>query len=94
MGAMADSPNGNAHHEVEPPEKRKIARVEVDRTLCIGSATCIALASEAFALDNENKAVVQPGWKKHDDETLWEAAKSCPVFAIKLFDEDGKQIYP
>lgn len=69
-------------------------KVRVDRNLCIGAATCIAVAPKAFALDNEAKAVILPTIDEESDETILESAKSCPVAAIIVTDENGKQIYP
>lgn len=79
---------------VTPSGDQDIARVEVDRELCIGAASCIAIAPDAFQLDSENKAVVQPAWRKLTDAQLLDAAKSCPVLAIYLTDQNGKRIYP
>ncbi|OGZ41666.1 MAG: hypothetical protein A3C80_01000 [Candidatus Ryanbacteria bacterium RIFCSPHIGHO2_02_FULL_45_43] len=71
----------------------KIGKIVVDRDLCIGAASCIAIAPEVFQLDEENKAiVVNP--KRADDETILLAAKSCPTKAIIVFDEEGNQLYP
>lgn len=72
----------------------KISRVEIDRDLCIGAATCLGIAPDAFELDEENKAVLKDAWKTVDAETIMMAAKSCPTLAIKVFDEDGKQLFP
>ncbi len=70
-----------------------IAKVVVDRDICIGAAPCVTVAPGVFQLDDENKAyVVDP--KAADDETLLLAAQSCPVQAISLFDETGRQIFP
>lgn len=71
----------------------KIGKIVVDRNLCIGAASCIAVAPGVFELDGENKAVVYND-KGADAETILLAAKSCPTQAILLFDEDGKQIFP
>lgn len=71
----------------------KIAKIVVDRDLCIGAAPCVTVAPGVFQLDEENKAyVVDP--KAADDETILLAAQACPVQAIILHDEEGKQIYP
>lgn len=71
----------------------KIGKIYVDRDVCIGAAPCVAVAPGVFALDDENKAyVVDAGGA--DDETILLAAKSCPVKAIMILDENGKQIYP
>lgn len=71
----------------------KISKIIVDRHLCIGAASCIAVAPGVFDLDGENKAVVYND-KGADDETILLAAQSCPTRAILLFDEEGNQIYP
>ncbi len=87
----------------------RIGKLMVDRNLCIGAASCIAVAPTGFELDAENKAVLRrralsPSSDETaradledqtiDDETLLLAAKSCPTQAIVVFDEEGKQIYP
>ncbi len=81
-------------------------KVKVDRTLCIGAASCVSVAPSTFDLDAEGKAVV----KKKDGTTstdfvaytdiadeevnILNAAKSCPVNAIVIVevDENGKEI--
>lgn len=71
----------------------KVAKIFIDRDLCIGAASCVAIAPGVFALDDENKAVVinESG---ADSETIILAAQSCPTRAIILYDEAGNQIYP
>jgi len=54
---------------------------------------CEALAPDVFKLDEENKAVVF-GPSSVDDNTLLEAAESCPENAIVLEDDEGNQLYP
>ncbi len=71
----------------------KIGKIIVDRNLCIGAASCIAVAPGVFELDSENKAVVYND-KGTDDETILLAAKSCPTQAILIFNEEGNQLYP
>ena len=71
----------------------KIAKITVDRDLCIGAAPCVTVAPGVFQLDDENKAyVVDP--KGADDDMILLAAQACPVQAIILHDEEGNQIYP
>ena len=68
-------------------------RVRVDRDLCIGVGNCVAYAPTVFELDEENKAVVlDPA--SVDDDTLLEAAKSCPENAIIVETDEGRQLYP
>lgn len=77
----------------QPTKSVKIAKIYVDRDLCIGAAPCVVIAPGVFQLDDENKAVVMDA-KGADDETILLAAQSCPVQAIILHDEEGNQIYP
>lgn len=71
----------------------KIAKIVVDRDVCIGAAPCVTVAPGVFQIDDDNKAYVvdQNG---ADVETILLAAQACPVQAIFIYDEDGKQIYP
>lgn len=66
--------------------------VKVDRDLCIGSGACVADAPNAFQLDKENIAVVQPGAADLSDERLVEIARACPPTAIFVYDEDGEEV--
>jgi ferredoxin len=67
--------------------------VKVDRELCIGLSNCVAIAPTVFELDDRNKVVVlDPG--SVDEETLMEAAESCPQNAIIIEDDEGNQLYP
>ena len=68
-------------------------KVRVDRDLCIGVGNCVAYAPAVFVLDEENKAVVLDS-SSVDDTTLLEAAESCPVSAIIVEDDEGRQLYP
>ena len=68
-------------------------KVRVDRDLCIGIGNCVAYAPTVFELDEENKAVVLDPASVNDD-TLLEAAKSCPESAILVEDNEGNQLYP
>lgn len=83
--------------------------IKVDRDLCIGAASCIAVYPEIFELDEENKAVIlKKGGEKTSDQTeltllscenvdddqLLLAAQSCPTAAIFLYNQDGQQVYP
>ncbi len=89
--------------------ERTIAKIVVDRNLCIGASTCVVTADTVFELDAENKAVIKQGSgvktsgpatrnvledQSVSDATIRAAAESCPTRAIFLYDETGKQIYP
>jgi ferredoxin len=90
-------------------EGKKIAKIVVDRDLCIAAASCISAAEGVYELDGENKAVIKlkngeknsgPAMRADledsgvSDEDLMAAAESCPTAAIFLYDEEGNQIYP
>lgn len=73
----------------------KYDKPEVLRDKCIGAGNCVALAEEAFELDNENIAIVKDDWSQNTDEQLLDAAKSCPTAAIVVKEKGtGKQVYP
>ena len=88
---MSDKSNS-----ADPSGPRKIGKytVTVDRDLCIGAASCIAVAPKAYELDNEAKAVFLDTADEETPEAIMDSAKSCPVAAIIIHDENGKQIYP
>lgn len=74
-------------------EGSNISKIIIDRELCIGAASCIAVSPETFKLNGENKAIViDPN--AASDEIIILAAKSCPTKAISLYDKEGKKIYP
>lgn len=85
-------------------------KVKVDKSLCIGAASCVAVAPDVFELSDEGKAVIKKkdGTTSSDfvayedtngDATLIDhAARSCPVNAIIIMEVDDKgnekQIWP
>ena len=65
-------------------------RISVDKKLCIGSAMCVAIAPDRFALDERQRsgpveAEIDP------DEPVRDAAASCPSEAISLVDAGAGQ---
>lgn len=76
------------------PVKVHNYKVWVDRNLCIGAATCVAVASNTFQLDNEAKAIILETCEQDTIETIIDAAKACPVGAIIIEDEKGNRIFP
>jgi ferredoxin len=78
---------------VRNKEGSNIGKIVIDRDLCIGAASCVAVSGTTYELDNENKVVVI-GADSVDDATLLMSAESCPTKAILLFDKSGKQVFP
>lgn len=73
----------------------RVHDIRVERDTCIGSADCVYVAPDVFSLDDERKAVVDTeSAADTNDDVLWDAADSCPVLAILLYDEDGNEIFP
>lgn len=83
-------------------------RIVVDPDLCIGAASCVTIAPDAFTLNTENKAEVLdhgvapegPSYVREVEltpeelETVIMGAQSCPTLAIEVFDEAGTRLYP
>jgi ferredoxin len=68
-------------------------RVRIDRTLCVGFGECVDAAPDAFALDkDEIVAFVNPD--RVAREQLLKACDMCPVDALTVWDETGRQIVP
>lgn len=72
----------------------KTIKVTVDRDLCIGAATCVAVAPKMFALDSEAKAILLDTSAEESYQSTLDAAKSCPVAAIIIEDDQGNKVYP
>ena len=89
--AKIEKPDENT--EIGESKKSKY-RVIVKKELCIGAASCAAIAPETFELDDENIAFLNDGdWD--EDDLILAAAQSCPVFAIIIENiETGEQIFP
>ncbi len=68
-------------------------KVRVDRDVCVAIGNCVAIAPSVFKIDSANKAVVMKV-NSVSEEKILSAAKSCPVDAIIVEDDDGQQIYP
>lgn len=91
MSATVQKFDDNHHIGTNPKRKYKI---EIFRDLCIGAASCVAIAGQTFELDDENKfLILETDWDSED--VILAAAQSCPVFAIVIKDaETGEQIFP
>jgi len=69
-------------------------KFHVDRDLCIGAATCVAIAPNTFLMDSEAKAIILDTANQDSNETIIDAARGCPTAAIIVQDKDGHQIFP
>jgi len=74
-------------------------KIRVDQELCVGVASCVAIAGKTFELDENGLARIKGGEhgdpaEQDDEATIRAAAESCPTKAIYLYDDAGNQIYP
>ncbi|AAG20464.1 MULTISPECIES: ferredoxin [Halobacterium] len=81
-------------------------RVEFDRDTCIGMFQCVAEWGDGFDEDTDaGKAVLVDGDAIGDDVFAVDvpdgdeldakfAARTCPVDAITVYDDDGEQVVP
>ncbi|MFG2400659.1 ferredoxin [Streptomyces lydicus] len=69
-------------------------RVEVDRSVCIGSGLCVGAAPDGFRLDTARQShPVAP--EAEATESVLAAAEGCPVEAITLTAADnGEAVFP
>src|SRR3989338_10253060 len=75
-----------------------MVKVEYNKNKCIGQGNCVAASPFYFSLDEFNKAILNHPIKEDNDifvadikedklSDVIEAGKSCPVNAIRVFDE-------
>ena len=68
-------------------------RIEITKRKCQAFGNCLAKAPEVFRLGDDRKVeVIDP--VGGSDETVVQAAKSCPYRVITVFDPDGLQLFP
>ena len=68
-------------------------RIRIDRGLCVGFGDCVSAAAGAFVLDGDDLATfASPERVARDD--LLSACDACPVDAITVWDNDGRQLVP
>lgn len=68
-------------------------KIKVDKKKCISAQSCLVFAPRTFEIDKTGKAVVKDPTGNTEEEIL-QAAESCPVDAIELFDDRGNKLYP
>jgi ferredoxin len=69
-------------------------KVTVNKNRCIGSEDCVETAPAVFQLDDDGKSdVFNPAGAP--EATILAAARSCPVKAIAVVNEEtGEQLFP
>lgn len=90
---------------METNDETKKFKANVLRDVCIGAGSCAIISPKVFKCDQEKKAIIleqgeqadKDGFVEITQDTLQNvlnAAQSCPVLAILVLDENGKQIFP
>ena len=81
---------------IEDIVKRKIGRlaIGIDRGLCISTANCMKVSPEMFEFDDENICAFKENPPDIDRERVVDSCTVCPVDALTVVDEDGKQLVP
>lgn len=64
-------------------------RIEIDRSLCSGFGSCAEIAGQSFSIGHDGIVVVHG--VETDDDAVLEAAASCPMGAITIYDEPDEQ---
>jgi ferredoxin len=80
---------------VADAEEREVGglRIRIDRGLCVGFGDCVLAAPAAFRLDGDDLVVfARP--EAVERERLVAACDACPVDALTVWDEEGRQIVP
>jgi ferredoxin len=66
-----------------------VYRIEIDRSLCSGFGSCAQLAPHSIRLAADGLA--ESTERETDDDDVLDAAGSCPMGAIVVWDESGAQ---
>jgi ferredoxin len=86
--------------EAEPGYNSKKIRIIIDEGICVANSVCVGIAPKVFQLEPEKKGALAPKAKVidlygADNDTIIEAAKMCPTYAIIIEDaETGERIFP
>jgi len=74
-------------------------QIKVLRDLCVGTTACIDMAPDVYELDGQGIVKIKDGFdisKASEEAKLkaLEGAKQCPVKALVVIDDNGKQVWP
>ncbi len=63
-----------------------MAKVHVDKDLCIACGSCVAMCPEHFEFDDDNLA---KAINENVDDDVRDAASACPTEAIKIEESEN-----
>ncbi|MDQ0947197.1 ferredoxin [Streptomyces phaeochromogenes] len=58
--------------------------IDIDTDVCIGAGQCALSAPAVFTQDDDGFSTLLPGQEDSGDPMVREAARACPVGAIKV----------
>ncbi|MFB7508772.1 ferredoxin [Streptomyces broussonetiae] len=65
-------------------------KVNIDTDVCIGAGQCALTAPNVFTQDDDGFSALLPGQENGTDDAMTkEAARACPVGAIKVSETTG-----
>ena len=78
------------HQGTEETRVKTKWQVEVHPSKCVGAGSCVVMARQQFSFDDQRQSkalheVIDP------DESVMNAALSCPVDAIRIVEIEGDQ---
>ena len=68
--------------------------IKIDRSTCIATKNCIRVSPEVFELDEEKICSFVTPTNEVEKEIIIEACSVCPVNALYVLDNEGKQLVP
>lgn len=68
--------------------------IRIDRTLCMSTSNCMKVAPDVFEFDGEKICTFTDNPPDIERERLIDACDVCPVDALIVIDENGKQLVP
>jgi ferredoxin len=68
--------------------------IRIKRYACIATGNCMKVAGNTFEFDAERVCSFRLDETTIDRERLIEACRVCPVNALIVIDEQGKQLVP
>ncbi len=61
-------------------------RIAIDREVCVGTATCVAVASEVFGIDKDKLAYLLTDDVDDVKGEVEQAVDMCPVGALRIVE--------
>lgn len=91
---MSDQPKLKNEASPSGPVNVRDLKFHVDRDLCIGAATCVAIAPNTFVMDSEAKAIILDTTEQDTNDAIIDAARGCPTAAIIIDNDKGERVFP